>query len=213
MRLILLGPPGAGKGTQAKLLIDKYHIPQVSTGDILRQAIKDQTAIGLEAKKYMDAGNLVPDDLVIDLIRDRVKETDCKDGFILDGFPRTRVQAEKLSEMLQSMGVDLDAVIEIAVDENALIDRLTGRRTCSECGAMFHQSARPPKEKGICDGCQGELIQREDDKRETIVNRLEIYKKETQPLIEFYKNQGRLKTALGEGNVEQVFSRIYALLP
>jgi len=212
MRLILLGPPGAGKGTQAKLLKEKYGIPQISTGDILRKAVKDQTAVGIEVQAFMQAGNLVPDELVINLIKERIKEGDCSGGFILDGFPRTQIQAAKLSETLGTMGIEIDAVVEFSVDNKALVDRLTGRWTCTECGEMFHESARKSRVDGICDHCGGALFQRDDDKRETIINRLEIYKQETQPLIKYYKQQGRLKTVEGQGDVHEVFSQVCSLI-
>jgi len=212
MRLILLGPPGAGKGTQAKLLKEKFNIPQVSTGDILRKAVKDQTDIGIEVQSFMKAGNLVPDELVIGLIKERIKEEDCTSGFILDGFPRTQVQAGKLTETLADMGIAIDAVVEFTVDNKALVERLTGRRTCADCGAMFHETARKPKVEGICDHCGGNLFQRNDDKRETIINRLEIYEQETQPLIKYYQQQGRLKTIEGQGDVQKVFSQLCSLI-
>lgn len=212
MRLILLGAPGAGKGTQAKLLKEKFSIPQISTGDILRKAVKDQTQVGVEVQSFMQAGNLVPDELVINLIKERIKEEDCQDGFILDGFPRTQVQAGKLTETLGAMGIEIDAVFEFSVDNKALVERLTGRRTCADCGAMFHETARKPKVEGKCDQCGGILFQRDDDKRETIINRLEIYKQETQPLIKYYKQQGRLKTVEGQGDVQKVFSQVCSLI-
>ena len=212
MRLILLGPPGAGKGTQAKLLKEKFNIPQVSTGDILRKAVKDQTDIGIEVQSFMKAGNLVPDELVIGLIKERIKEEDCTSGFILDGFPRTQVQAGKLTETLADMGIAIDAVVEFTVDNKALVERLTGRRTCADCGAMFHETARKPKVEGICDHCGGNLFQRNDDKRETIINRLEIYEQKTQPLIKYYQQQGRLKTIEGQGDVQKVFSQLCSLI-
>ena len=212
MRLILLGPPGAGKGTQAKLLKEKFNIPQVSTGDILRKAVKDQTDIGIEVQSFMKAGNLVPDELVIGLIKERIKEEDCTSGFILDGFPRTQVQAGKLTETLADMGIAIDAVVEFTVDNKALVERLTGRRTCADCGAMFHETARKPKVEGIYDHCGGNLFQRNDDKRETIINRLEIYEQETQPLIKYYQQQGRLKTIEGQGDVQKVFSQLCSLI-
>jgi len=212
MRLILLGPPGAGKGTQAQLLKEKYNIPQISTGDILRRAVKDQTPIGIEVQAFMQAGNLVPDELVINLIKERIKEEDCSNGFILDGFPRTQIQAAKLTETLGAMGIGIDAVVEFSVDNKELVERLTGRRTCPDCGAMFHESARKPAVEGICDHCGGILFQRDDDKRDTIINRLEIYKQETQPLIKYYKQQGRLKTVEGQGDVNVVFSQVCSLI-
>lgn len=212
MRFILLGPPGAGKGTQAKMLKEKFKIPQISTGDILRKAVQDNTELGQQAKTFMDAGKLVQDDIVIDLIRERIVEEDCRSGFILDGFPRTIVQAEKLTETLKDMDLSIDAVIDFVVDDQELINRLTGRYTCSDCGAMYHATSRPPKEKGVCDGCGGALYQREDDKEETIKKRLEVYQNETAPLKEFYQKQGNLKTAQGYGSVEEIFSRVCSMV-
>ena len=194
MRIILLGAPGAGKGTQAKLLREKLNIPQISTGDILRQAVKDNSELGKKAKGYMDAGQLVPDDVVVELIKERITQDDCKPGYILDGFPRTIVQAEKLDETLKEMGQSIDKVIEITVDPKELIVRLTGRSTCKNCGAMFHQTSRPPKKPGVCDHCGGELYQRADDNEETILKRLEVYNRETAPLKEFYQKQGDRKS-------------------
>ncbi|NIQ00187.1 MAG: adenylate kinase [Nitrospinaceae bacterium] len=208
MRLILLGPPGAGKGTQAKLLKEKFDIPQISTGDILRKAVQDQTELGKKAKTYMDAGQLVPDDVVVGLIKERIKAPDCEEGFILDGFPRTIVQAEKLSETLETMNLELDAVIDFEIDALEVIDRLTGRSTCSECGAMFHEKTRPPKLPGLCDFCGGRLYQRPDDNERTITKRLEVYERETAPLKEFYRKQGILKTLKANGSVEEIFSRV-----
>ena len=175
MRLILLGPPGAGKGTQAKLLMKKYRIPQISTGDILRQSVKDNTELGKKAKIFMDAGQLVSDEIVIDLIKERIREKDCEQGFILDGFPRTRVQAEKLTETLEIMNQTIDTVVDLMVNPQELVVRLTGRSTCRDCGAMFHQTSHPPKKAGICDHCGGELYQRPDDKSETIIKSIENY--------------------------------------
>ena len=212
MRLILLGPPGAGKGTQAKLLKEKFKIPQISTGDILREAVKNGTPLGAEAKTYMDGGRLVPDEVVVGLIKERIKAEDCRNGFILDGFPRTIVQAEKLNETMTEMGLGIDTVIDFEVDPKELIERLTGRSTCSNCGAMFHEESRPPRQEGICDHCGAKLYQRPDDKRETIVKRLDVYEKETAPLKEFYRKQGNLKTIRGRGSVEDIFSQVCSMV-
>ncbi len=212
MRLILLGPPGAGKGTQAKLLKEKFGIPQISTGDILRQAIRDNSELGVKAKSYMDGGRLVPDDLVIRLIRERLRQEDCRAGFILDGFPRTIVQAEKLSETLAEMGITLSAVVDLEIDPEEVAKRLAGRSTCSKCGAMYHDTSRPSRQAGVCDGCGGELYKREDDNRETIHKRLEVYAKETAPLKEFYRRQGNLKTVKAQGAVEEIFMQICSVV-
>ena len=212
MRLILLGPPGAGKGTQAKMLDEKFRRPQVSTGNILRKSIQNGTEIGNRAKIFMDAGKLVPDDVVIGLIKERIVEEDCRAGFILDGFPRTIVQAERLTETLDEMDLSIDAVVDIEVEGEELIGRLTGRSTCIDCGAMFHKMSRPPLKASVCDSCEGELCQREDDKEDTIKKRLEVYEQETAPLKEYYRKQGNLKTVQGSGSVEDVFSRVCAVV-
>ncbi len=212
MRVILLGPPGAGKGTQAKMLMEKFKIPQVSTGDILRKAVKDDSELGRKAKAFMEAGQLVSDDIVIGLIKERIKKSDCENGFILDGFPRTNVQAEKLTETLKDMRQTIDAVVDLVVDPRELVARLTGRRTCEDCGCMFHQTSRPSKLPDICDYCGGRLYQRPDDNEETILKRLAIYEKETAPLREFYGKQGRLKTMQGLGSVDEIFSRVCELV-
>ena len=212
MRLILLGPPGAGKGTQAKMLKEKFRIPQISTGDILRNAVKDNTALGIQAGSYMDAGQLVPDEVVIGLIRERIKQDDCEAGFILDGFPRTIVQAEKLSETLTDMGLSIDKVVDLEVTPDEVISRLAGRSTCPDCGAMFHEESRRPKKSGICDGCGGALTQRQDDNEDTILKRLEVYQESTAPLKEFYKKQGNLGTVTARGTVEEIFSRVCELV-
>jgi len=212
MRLILLGPPGAGKGTQARMLEEKFSIPQISTGDMLRKAVSDGTELGKRANACMGDGQLVPDEIVIELIKERIKEDDCAGGFILDGFPRTIVQAEKLGETLAEMKLGIDAVVDFEVDVQELIVRLTGRRSCSNCGAMFHDETRPPEKTGVCDRCGGELHQRLDDNRETILKRLEVYKNETAPLKEFYRKQGNLKTVEGRGSVEEIFSQVCALI-
>ena len=208
MRLILLGPPGAGKGTQAKMLREKFQIPQISTGDILRHAVKDNTDLGVRAKSFMDAGQLVPDDVVVGLIKERIKQADCETGFILDGFPRTMIQAEKLSETLTEMDLTIDTVVDLEVNADEVISRLAGRSTCPDCGAMFHEESRPPKVLGVCDGCGGTLAQRQDDNSETILKRLEVYQESTAPLKEFYMRQGNLKTVIARGSVEEIFSRV-----
>ena len=208
MRLILLGPPGAGKGTQAKMLKEEFRIPQISTGDILRQAVKDNTELGVQAKSFMDSGQLVPDDVVIGLIKERIKQADCETGFILDGFPRTIIQAEKLSETLTEMNLAIDTVVDLEVNADEVISRLAGRSTCPDCGAMFHEESRPPKVSGVCDSCGGTLAQRQDDNSETILKRLEVYQESTAPLKEFYMRQGNLKTVIARGSVEEIFSRV-----
>jgi adenylate kinase len=212
MRLILLGPPGAGKGTQGKKLKDRFNIPQISTGDILRNAVKNGTELGKKARTFMEAGQLVPDEIVIGLIKERIRQEDCANGYILDGFPRTIVQAEKLSENLREMNQNIDSVIEIRVDSEELISRLTGRRTCRGCGAMYHVITHPPRTSGVCDECGDELYQRSDDTQETIAKRLDVYEKETAPLKRFYQQRGNLKTALGRGSVDEIFSRVCALV-
>lgn len=212
MNLILLGPPGAGKGTQAKMLMEKYSIPQISTGDILRGAVKAGTEMGKKAKEYMDAGGLVPDEVVIGIINDRLKEDDCADGYMLDGFPRTVPQAEALDDVLADMGSKIDHVISIEVADDELVKRLTGRRTCSKCGAGYHVMFDPPKEEGKCDKCGGDLIQRDDDNVETVTNRLKVYKESTQPLIDFYQNKGLIRGIDGVGGIKDIFGRITTIL-
>jgi adenylate kinase len=210
--LVLLGPPGAGKGTQAKMLVEKYGIPQISTGDILRKAVAAGTDLGKEAKKVMDTGGLVPDDVVIGLVRERLKEPDCKNGYILDGFPRTVNQAKSLDEILTKIGDGLTHVVSIEVDEKDLLTRLTGRRTCRSCSAMYHISFEPPKKGGVCDKCGGELYQRDDDKEETITSRLKVYKQQTEPLIAYYKGTGLLRTVPGTGGIKDIFNSITKVL-
>ena len=212
MRLILLGPPGAGKGTQAKLLAEQFNIQQISTGDILRQAVKNKTKMGLKAKSYMDQGKLVPDNVVIGIIKDRLDNADCSKGFILDGFPRTIQQAESLSQALKQMEIDIDYLIDIEIDFNYLIQRLTGRWTCRECGEGYHKMSNPPKKKGVCDKCDGELYQRDDDKEETIQKRFEVYRKETEPLKDYYQKNGKLNAIKGDGGIQEIFSRITNLI-
>ena len=212
MNLILLGPPGAGKGTQAQLMVDRYHIPQISTGDILRAAVKDKTPLGVKAKGFMDQGKLVPDELVVGIIEERLKAADCHPGFILDGFPRTIAQAEALQPILSKMGRSIDHVVNIEVEDEELVRRLTGRRTCKNCGAMFHIVFHAPKREGICDRCGGMLYQREDDKEETIRTRLKEYQKQTSPLIKYYQQKKTLRSIQGVGEQEQIFEQIVRLL-
>ncbi len=208
MRLILLGPPGAGKGTQAVRLVNHFGIPQISTGDILRKAVKDGTELGTLAKGYMDRGELVPDEVVVGIIRERIAEPDCERGYILDGFPRTIAQAEALDEMLKKLKGGIDHVVNIAVGDEEIIKRLTGRRTCSSCGAGYHILFDPPKKEGVCDKCGGKLIQRDDDQEETIRARLRVYRQQTEPLIAYYKRKGLLRTIPGVGNMEEIFEAI-----
>jgi len=212
MNLILLGPPGAGKGTQAQRMVDRYHIPQISTGDILRAAVKDKTPLGVKAKGFMDQGKLVPDELVVGIIEERLKTADCHPGFILDGFPRTIAQAEALQPILSKMGRSIDHVVNIEVEDEELVRRLTGRRTCKNCGAMFHIVFHAPKREGVCDRCGGTLYQREDDKEETIRTRLKEYQKQTAPLIQYYQRKKTLRSIQGVGGQEQIFERIVRLL-
>ena len=212
MNLILLGPPGCGKGTQAKILIDTYHIPQISTGDILREAIKKESPLGVEAKAHMDQGALVPDHLVIKIIEERLKQADCSRGFILDGFPRTVAQAEALETTLSEMGSKLEYVFSIDVDDEELIRRLTGRRVCKKCGESYHIEFNPPRQEGICDSCQGELYQRDDDKEETIRNRLNVYQDQTSPLINFYQRKDLLHSIDGIGSIDEIKGRLLKVI-
>lgn len=212
MRLIFLGPPGAGKGTQAKMLIDKYQIPQISTGDILRAAVKDGTPMGLKAKEFMEAGKLVTDEIVIGIMQDRLKQSDCQNGFILDGFPRTVAQAEALDAMLSDLKMPLDKVLALTVPDEELLKRLTGRRTCKSCGQMFHVVFDPPKKEGVCDKCGGELYQRADDNEETIKNRLSVYHSQTSPLLDYYSKKGLLSEIDGTSSPDEIFSKILAVL-
>ena len=212
MNLILLGPPGAGKGTQAKMMIDHYRIPQISTGDILRAALKERTPLGLKAKEYMDKGLLVPDEVVIDIIQARLKEADCRDGYILDGFPRTVAQAQALDKVLAAMNSGIDHVISIDVDKGELVKRLTGRRTCRQCGRGYHVIFDPPLNKDLCDKCQGELYQRDDDNEDTVRNRLEVYDSQTFPLIQYYKEKNLVRSIDGQGGIQQIFDRIVQVL-
>lgn len=208
LNLILLGPPGVGKGTQAKLLIDRFGIPQISTGDILRAAVKELTPMGVKAKGYMDSGALVPDAVVIGIVEERLAQDDCAKGFILDGFPRTVPQADALGQVLSGMGRCIDHVISLSVDKAELLKRLTGRRACPKCGAVFHVDFAPPKSEGRCDSCSTELFQREDDKEETILRRLAVYEEQTAPLIAYYSQCGVLRSVDGLGSVEGIHSEI-----
>lgn len=212
MRLVLLGAPGAGKGTQAKKLIEKYGIPQISTGDLLRAAVSAGTPLGKEAKSYMDKGELVPDRVVLGMVEERLKQDDCKKGYILDGFPRNVSQADALDKMLSSLGMSLDAALSVDVPFDDLMKRLTGRRTCKSCGQMYNIYFNPPKKEGICDKCGGELFQRDDDKEETIKKRLEVYNSQTAPLIEYYSKKGILKSVSGTGSIDEIFNNICKLL-
>ena len=208
LRTVLLGPPGAGKGTQAVRIVEKYNVPHISTGDIFRENIKNGTELGKKAQEYMNKGELVPDDLVIDLATSRLLEDDCKNGFLLDGFPRTVYQAEKLDEFLTAHGMKLDKVIDIEVEKEELITRLTGRRVCKECGASYHVVNIPPKKEGICDICGGELFQRADDTVETVENRIEVYNEQTMPLVDYYKRADNIVTIDGALPLETVFAEI-----
>ncbi|MBU5615476.1 adenylate kinase [Geomonas azotofigens] len=212
MNLILLGPPGVGKGTQAKLLIDRFGIPQISTGDILRAAVKELTPMGIKAKGFMDSGALVPDEVVIGIVEERLAQPDCLKGFILDGFPRTVPQADALSQVLSGIGKKIDHVVSLSVNKDELLKRLTGRRACSKCGAGYHVDFAPAKVAGVCDACGGELFQREDDKEETILNRLAVYEAQTSPLISYYQTAGLLRSVNGLGSVEGIQAEIVAVL-
>jgi len=212
MNLILLGPPGSGKGTQAKLIVEKYGIPQISTGDMLREAVAKGTELGKEAKKYMDAGQLVPDEVVIGIVKERLQEPDCEKGFILDGFPRTIPQAEALDKMLDELGKKIDAVINIQVPEEEVVKRIVNRRTCKKCGAVYHLIYNPPKEDNKCDKCGGELYQRDDDKEETVRQRYKVYKEQTEPLVDYYSKKGVLYNIDGTKSIEEVFNEIDKIL-
>ena len=208
LRTILLGPPGAGKGTQAVKIVEKYGVPHISTGDIFRENIKNGTELGKKAQEYMNRGELVPDDLVIDLATSRLLAPDCENGFLLDGFPRTVYQAEKLDEFLTQHDSKIDVVLDIAVDKEELITRLTGRRVCKVCGASFHVVSVPPKQEGVCDFCGGELIQRADDNLETVTNRIEVYEAQTMPLIDYYEKAGNIAHINGAASLDEVFGDI-----
>tara|TARA_Y100001968_G_scaffold327727_1_gene373376 strand:- start:604 stop:1260 length:657 start_codon:yes stop_codon:yes gene_type:complete len=205
VRLILLGPPGAGKGTQAQLLMKRYGIPQLSTGDMLRASVKAGTPLGVEVKSIMESGALVPDDLIVRLISDRLGDSDCLNGFILDGFPRTEAQATSLDQMLSDRGISLDCVVSITVDQRALVDRIIGRFTCKSCGIGYHDTLNRPRVDGVCDACGGkEFFRREDDKVETVVARLTAYIQQTAPIIPYYKEKGRFAEVNGMGEIDVV---------
>ena len=212
MKIILMGPPGAGKGTQAEKLDEVYQIPHISTGDMFRKAQKDGTELGLKAKSYMEQGQLVPDEVTVGIVKERLAEDDCKDGFLLDGFPRTVQQADALDGILKELGMTLDRVVNIEVDKAFLVDRLTGRRVCRACGATFHVTNKAPKVEGVCDKCGGELYQRNDDKIETVSNRLDVYAAQTAPLIEYYQSKGIMSSIDGSQSMEKVLADIRSAL-
>ena len=213
MRLVLLGAPGAGKGTQAKKIIEKYPMPQISTGDLLRAAVTAGTALGREAKSYMDKGELVPDSVVLGMVEERLKQDDCKSGYILDGFPRNTKQAEALDAMLGKVGMSLTAALSVDVPFENLMKRLTGRRTCKSCGQMFNVYFNAPKKEGLCDKCGGDLMQRDDDKEETIKKRLDVYSAQTAPLIDYYGKKNILKSVDGgSGTIDEIFVKVCTAL-
>lgn len=212
MKIIMLGAPGAGKGTQAKMIADKYQVPHISTGDIFRANIKNGTELGKEAKKYMDQGLLVPDELTVKLLLDRVANPDCANGYVLDGFPRTIPQAEVLDAALTELGDKIDYAVNVDVPDENIVKRMSGRRACLACGATYHIEHIPPKTEGICDKCGQELVLREDDKPETVMKRLNVYHEQTQPLIDFYSNKGILKSVDGTVDMMDVFAAIVEIL-
>ncbi|BCB02008.1 adenylate kinase [Bacillus sp. KH172YL63] len=212
MNIVLMGLPGAGKGTQAEKIVDKYGIPHISTGDMFRAAIKEGTELGLKAKSFMDNGDLVPDEVTIGIVRERLSKEDCEKGFLLDGFPRTVAQAEALDNILADLGKKMNYVINIDVDKDILMERLTGRRICKECGATYHLVFNPPTEKDVCDRCGGELYQRADDNEETVQNRLDVNIKQSQPLLAYYEDKGYLKNIDGQQDIHRVFDDIDELL-
>ena len=210
--LVLMGLPGAGKGTQAEKIVEKYNIPHISTGDMFRAAIKEGTELGMKAKKFMDEGQLVPDEVTIGIVRERLAKPECKKGFLLDGFPRTVPQAEALDNILNEMNRSIDYVIHIDVDREILMERLTGRRICRDCGATYHLVFNPPKQANVCDKCNGELYQRDDDNEETVANRLEVNINQQQPLLDYYEKKGVLKTIDGSRKIEEVFQEVDTLI-
>ena len=212
MKIIMLGAPGAGKGTQAKLIAEKYQVPHISTGDIFRANIKNGTELGMEAKKYMDQGLLVPDELTVKILLDRVAQEDCKNGYVLDGFPRTIPQAQVLDEALTKLNEKIDYAIDVDVPDENIVRRMSGRRACIKCGATYHIEHIPPKAEGICDTCGKELVLRDDDKEETVKNRLQVYHEQTQPLIQFYAKKGVLETVDGTKDMKDVFDAITTIL-
>lgn len=212
MRIVLMGPPGAGKGTQAALIKDAYNIPHISTGDMFREAMKNQTELGILAKSFIDKGELVPDSVTVALVKERLQQSDCLAGFMLDGFPRTVYQANELEVILNELNMPLDASLNVDVDLNLLIDRIVGRRVCPQCGAGYHIDSLKPLVEGVCDKCHSQLIQRKDDTYETVSNRLNVYTKQTKPLIDFYRDKGILKEVDGAKAIEDVFKDIQKLL-
>lgn len=212
MKIIMLGAPGAGKGTHAKKISEKYAIPHISTGDIFRANIKEGTELGKKAKEYMDQGLLVPDELTCDLVMDRIQQDDCKNGFVLDGFPRTIPQAEALTAALEKINEKMDYALDIEIADEKIVERMSGRRVCAKCGTPFHIVNIPPKKEGICDSCGGELQFRADDQPETVLKRLGVYHEQTQPLIEYYNKQGILKEIDGTKSVEEGFASIVEIL-
>jgi adenylate kinase len=212
LRLVLLGPPGSGKGTQAKILLERYKIPQVSTGDMLRAAVRAGTPVGQAATWYMNRGALVPDDVIVGLVRERLAQYDCSCGYILDGFPRTVAQAEALEAMLKAFGTPLDHVISLEVGEDDLVARIAGRRTCRNCGAMYHVQFSPSRVAGVCDACGGPTYQRNDDKEETVRQRLQVYTKQTEPLVAFYRGRGLLRPVSGTGDMAEIAQRVLRAL-
>lgn len=211
-RVVLLGPPGAGKGTQAKLLEQEFGAVQISTGDILRKAVADQSPLGKQAGDYIKRGALVPDDLIIDLIAERLQQADCAQGWVLDGFPRTIPQAESLDALLKKLALSLSCVLSVQVPREVIIERLAGRRTCKKCGALCHVAFEPPKQAGVCDRCRGELFQREDDKEETVAHRLAVYEAQTAPLVDYYRRQGALREIDGVGSIDEIRARVMKAL-
>jgi adenylate kinase len=211
-RVVLLGAPGAGKGTQAKMLIDKFKIPQISTGDILRKAVADGTPLGKEAKAIMESGGLVSDKIVLGLVEERLRQPDCVNGFILDGFPRNAAQAEALDKLLAGVNMPLTVALTVDVEKGDLMKRLTGRRTCRSCQQMYNSYFTPPKKEGVCDKCGGPLFQRDDDKEATIKKRLDVYDTQTAPLIEYYRKKNIMKTVMGTGSIDDIFQKVVAAL-
>jgi len=212
LNIVLLGPPGAGKGTQAELIVKKYGIPQISTGDIFRANIKNGTELGKKAQEYMNKGELVPDELVVDLVKDRLGQDDCKEGFMLDGFPRTVFQAEELDKIMEEKGLVINSVLNIDVQAEKLIDRIAGRRVCKACGATYNVNTKPTEKEGVCDACGGEVYQRADDNRETVENRINVYFSQTAPLIEYYEKAGNIATINGDQAMDSVFADITKVL-
>lgn len=211
-RVVLLGPPGAGKGTQAKLLQEKFSACQISTGDILRKAVAERTPLGTLAAQYIERGALVPDDVIVGLVAERLKEKDCETGFILDGFPRTIPQAESLDAILKEMRLSLNRALSVQVPRSVIIERLAGRRSCRQCGALAHVVFSPPKNEGVCDRCGGELYQRQDDQEETVAHRLQVYEQQTAPLIDYYRRRNLLREVDGVGTVDEIRARVLQAL-